>query len=700
MLSLGVYTGPHDPGACLIADGSVVTAIEEERLTRVKYGAIRNYHGLWEEFGERFGYYPWASISYCLQARSIGLDDVDQIVIADDYLAPMAGLNLPVRDPERLVVAREPSGSVHHYVHALSAFWASGFEEAAVLVVDGDGTWTEEGYEAETAYTFTRTGRHSTILKNRYAPVRTDFGAENLFNPGLGWMYEYITTFLGFYNTRAGVPDAGKTMGLAPYGGPRPELAGEWFHLGEGRFDFRPFLDWIVGMGYAEFLNDQSFSLVPDSANISSFAKDLAWKVQSELERGMLGLCGEVQRRTGQRNLCIAGGVGLNAVANGVLARSGIFDRIFVQPAAGDNGQAVGLAYYGYVNAGKARDLKPISHSYTGRGYDTTAIVEYLDAVGASYEVIDTDGLTDRTAAELAQGAVIGWFQGGSEYGPRALGHRSILADPRPEDMRDRINQQVKMREMFRPFAPSVLESHVNKVFDTSTAADTRFMLSCCPVREEWQQMVPAICHVDGTARIQIVAPDVDEQYHRLIASFFETTGVPLVLNTSLNIRGMPLVETPADAIQCLLSSDLDALYIHNIRVVYPEHERIRPDLAPGWTVAENEGRSVLTNGERTLSVTEEEARLLCRFDGARSLRDAVEAAGLKPDSEPPERIAERLVKYAYRAGAVTLRAGRLPFETRWTFGRLPLADGARRHTPYPGPVGPDKLILPRSVGR
>ncbi|MEQ4304953.1 carbamoyltransferase C-terminal domain-containing protein [Plantactinospora sp. B6F1] len=701
MFSLGIYTGPHDPAACLVADGRVVAAIEEERLTRVKYGTIRANLGLWEEYGDRFGYFPWSAIAYCLQAAGIGLDDVDRIVLADDYLAPMAALNIPVRDPERIVVARDPAGCAHHYMHALSAFYASDFDEAAVLVVDGDGTWTDAGYEAESAYVFDRDGGHRTVQKNRYVPLPTGGRVPHLFHSGLGWMYEYVTGLLGFSNVRAGVPDAGKTMGLAPYGGPSSLLAGKWFHERAGHFDFRPFLDWIVSAGYVDYLDDRSFKIIEDPDRISAYAMDLAWKAQSELERGLLALAAEVRRRTGRRYLCLAGGVGLNAVANGVLARAGIFDRVFVQPAAGDNGQAIGLAYHGYVTAGKARTLTPIRDSYTGTAYATEEILAHLQALRIPAEVIDGD-LAEHAAAELADGAVLGWFQGGSEFGPRALGHRSILADPRPEDMKDRINERVKMREMFRPFAPSVLSDLATEVFDISAGADLRFMLSCCGVREEWQKRIPAVCHVDGTARVQVVDAGTDQLYYELISRFHRLTGVPLVLNTSLNVRGMPLVETPADALQCLLSSDLDALYLHNIRVVYPPHASLHVRLADGWSLAGATGGATVRHARtgRALDVTEDGAALLDALDDGRTLHAATVAAGIGPDPDGARRTAGALLRRGYRAGALSVDAGGLPFDTRWTFGRLPRGEGSRPHSPFAGPIGPDGIRLPRSVGR
>jgi carbamoyltransferase len=680
-----VYTGGHDLGACLVENGRIVAMIEEERLNRIKHGLPTAARDLWREFGERFGYFPWASVAYCLDTAGLGLDDLDMIVLAQDRLSPLASLNLPMRDQSKIVIADQPAGGMHHYAHALSAFYASPFDRAAVLVMDGDGTWTQEGYEAETGYVFERTGAHREIFKNRYTPRPSATEPRLLLHPGLGYAYEYASRLLGFWNAATEVADAGKTMGLAAYGGPNPALAEPWIQLDGHRLDFAPFFAWLAASGLESLLVAGAGPvLIGDERNIGGFAKDLAWKVQHELERAVVGLAEELVRRTGEQYLCLAGGVALNSVANQRLGESGRFQRIFVQPAAADNGQAIGLAYQGQIMLGSGPRIMPIPHAYGGNSYTDDQIAAYLARAELEVDRFSPEEVCARAAAELAAGSVIGWFQGGSEYGPRALGHRSILADPRSPTMRDHLNRQVKFREPFRPFAPSILAERLTDVFEVEPDGDVRFMLRCVPVRPEWRDRLPAIQHADGTGRVQTVALPWSAVFWRLISEFDRLTGVPLVLNTSFNLRGMPLVETPADALHCFVSTSLESLYLGSLRVRQPGVGQLRIRIARGWTLTHDPKTSACAlsgGGPRPVVLSADERDLLAQCGAEIVLGAAGKAAGWPVDHPA---IAPRLLGLArrgLRAGALEGWLGDVRLGEPWYFGRaLP------RMAPLPWP--------------
>ncbi|MBV9449472.1 MAG: hypothetical protein JO345_26615 [Streptosporangiaceae bacterium] len=682
MLSLGIYSGGHDLGACLVNDGEIAAVIEEERLNRVKYGVMRSLEGMWADFGDRFGYFPWASVAYCLAKCGVGLDDVDAIVLPDFDRAPLAALNLPVRNPEKVIIADQPKGGVHHYIHALSAFFASPFDRAAVLVMDGDGTWTSEGFEAETGYVFDRSGENTEIFKNRYVPWRPAAGPAIPLNPGLGYMYEYVSRLLGFWNSRAGLPDAGKTMGLSAYGGPSEALHADWIAVDGHRIDFSPFREWLRDSALDGLLAADGVCLITDENAVGRPARDLAWKAQAELERGVLELCRWLHARTGAKNLCLAGGVALNSVANERICRESPFENVFIQPAAGDNGQSIGLAYEGHLRLGQAGRLRPIRHAFGGMSYPEEEVGKYLDLLGLRYERLTYDALPRDAAAELSRGNIVGWLQGGSEYGPRALGHRSVLTDPRPPGMKDKVNRDVKFREPFRPFAPSVLADHASEVFDVDSRADARFMLRCVPVRPGWRERIPAVCHVDLTSRLQIVTEAADPLFYTLIRCFTELTGVPLVLNTSLNLRGMPLVETPSDAVVCFVSTELSALYIGPFKVSQPSPGDLCLAVADGWTIRYDPAAAhpVLAAGTgRQLSLTGAEADVLTRCDLATPLRTVAQRAGWDTDDPETDPRLMALARRGLRHQALAGRAGDLPLHTRWTYGRLEMSRGARK---------------------
>lgn len=671
---LGVYTG-HDPAACLVVDGRVAVMIEEERLTRVKHGLPRSVRDLWPKFGGRFGYFPWASIAYCLDAARLGIDDLDAIVLPEDATGcDMASL-LPVRDRSRILVSTEPAGGAHHHRHALSAFLASPFDRAAVLVIDGDGTVTADGYEAESGYLFeSREAFAREVFKNRYP--------QGGLRAGLGWLYEYASAILGFVNTRVGyLGEPGKTMGLAPFGRASQAFEGAWVRRGEGfALDFTPFHEWLVQSGNHKRLafDSRDRALIQEESAITQEAKDLAWKAQAELEGALMHLVDRLHRATGAKALCIAGGVGLNSVANARILEKGPFKDVFIQPAAHDAGQAIGLAYEGWLRVGERvrpgggslPGIEPTRHAYSGRPYEDAEVKALLEAARLPFiELADDAALADDCAAALEKGRIVGWFQGGSEHGPRALGHRSILADPRDPDMKDRLNARVKFREGFRPFAPSVLRERAAEVFELT--GESPYMLLVVPVRKAWRKRVPAITHVDGTARVQTVDAEVEPRYHALISAFARRTGVPLVLNTSFNLRGMPIVESPKDALQCFVYTDMDALYLGRFKVTRPTARQLAPCAAPGWRfVVENElswgGQATRVRYQRgddekvEVRPVPELVTLCSLFDGKRSLHDALAMAlGQEP---PPDVLAAcvTLVQMLLRQGALRLRMGAL----------------------------------------
>lgn len=556
MLTLGLGGSNHDFAACLVENGEIAYAIEEERIARRKYSV-----GVNSLFNQ-----GWR---YCLDARGARLDDVEAIV-ADDTLLPPAYFNFR----SRTTLIR------HHRAHAASTFYPSPFERAAILVVDGAGSLIE-GHGVETLTTAIGDGTEITELSKVYGTNWSTDGLSRLrvYQAGdsdhsLGFMYKAASLANGFvlYEDKDWyLTEDGKTMGLAPYGGDRyrAEFARYLNLLPDGRYELH-----LKNGGLLDFIAHALDGLEGEER----FARgaDLAWAAQDLLEETLLHAVRQLHKDTGLSDLCLAGGVALNCVANGRLLREGPFDNVFVQPAAGDNGCAVGCAYHGYhVVLGQPRDRgagstqRPQRHAYLGRPYPDADVVAALDASGLPYRPVDQPA---RLGAELlSRGLLLGWFTGGSEFGPRALGHRSILADPRRADMKDILNSKVKHREWFRPFAPAVLAEHAAEYFELSI--ESPYMLLVAPVREEKREIVPAIVHVDGTARVQTVTRAESGAYHELIHWFHQLTGVPVVLNTSYNDRGEPIVETPGQALAFFGPSKLDYLVMDGYVVAHSEEE-------------------------------------------------------------------------------------------------------------------------------
>ncbi|MDT9683059.1 carbamoyltransferase C-terminal domain-containing protein [Streptomyces sp. TRM76323] len=566
MYVLGINLS-HDRAACLLRDGRIVAAVEEERLDRLKHSEGFIIHGHFEKLSKVL---PMKAITYCLDAAGIGIDDVD-VVVGNRPLGDEARerilRELPIRDKSKVHSLPMPS---HHLTHAYAGYLASPFDEAAVLVVDGVGSKVPGTGRIEKHTIFDGDG---TSLRR----VHAETFPEDWSEVGLGLFYSFFSAKLGFV-TRWGHPtfgdfgcggytEAGKTMGLAPYGRPRPE----WQRLltvKEGNVVIRTEdMEKAWDSWYAS--DGDGYDAKQKGSWQHQFAKDVAYKIQAETEEAMLELARYAHEVTGRSKLCLTGGVALNSVANQRIVAEGPFDEVYILPPAGDAGTAIGAAYYGYYSIAGGTERHPVRSGSTGRHYSDQEIEQAVRAAGEKVE--SRRATVAEVAALLAEHRLVGWFQGGSEIGPRALGHRSMLADPRHPEVRDYLNEVVKHREVFRPFAPSVLGEEADAWFEMH--GDSPFMLLVPEVREGLRTQVPAITHVDGTARVQTVEPDVNPRYHELISHFAELTGVPLVLNTSYNDAGEPIVETPADAVRTFLNTELDHLYIGDLLLTKPGRE-------------------------------------------------------------------------------------------------------------------------------
>jgi carbamoyltransferase len=585
MYVLGISCFFHDAAAALIQDGVLVAAAEEERFTRKKH-----------DFD-----FPSQAIRYALEAGGITSDDLDFVVFFEKPFVKferilMTSLQMfPRAMPvfreamvtwlldklwvralitEQLGIPREKLlFSKHHLSHAASAFFCSPFEEAAVLTVDGVGEWA--------------TATMGWAKGNEIHLTR-----EVRFPHSIGLLYSSFTAFLGFEVNEGEY----KVMGMAPYGQPR--------YVDEVRRLVRLFPDgsFQLDMDYFAFHRstkipysrkflrlfgdprppDDKFFTADSGwpsyfgeppANSGELARrnrhyaDLAASIQVVTEELLLNMARAVRRETGASRLCLAGGVGLNSVANWKILRDTGFEELYVHPAAGDSGGALGAALYAYHTLlGKPR-VFVMRHAFWGAQYAESDIRTFLDKEGIDYERYDEERLLDRTVDALLAGHVIGWFQERFEWGPRALGHRSILADPRRADMKDIVNTKIKFREPYRPFAPSVLNECVHDYFDApgiEQQLPARFMLLVVDVKPSQRDVIPAVTHVDGTGRLQTVVRDGNARYYDLIRRFGDATGVPVVLNTSFNLRGEPIVNTPQEAYTTFMRSGMDTLVLGN----------------------------------------------------------------------------------------------------------------------------------------
>ena len=559
MFPLG-YFG-HDASAALLLDGNVIACAAEERFTRVKYSLDLAGNTL----------LPRNAIRYCLVAAGISIHEVDMVAHYCNFTKATVDKRLELLRRfisstdalrversyqqvfqsmmEREVVCdqfKEMTGAFpkrffpvsHHKAHAASAFYPSRFKEALILTIDGTG-------ELESSLLAVGRNGHISEIESSFLPT------------SLGALYLLITVYLGF-NT---LGDEYKVMGLASYGdqGRFGDVFSELVTLDDSGKYSTPWL------GKAELKELILKKLGPPRKRNDPFEKrhaDIAAALQQTLNHAVLHRLRYAQAKTGMADLCMAGGVALNCTLNGVIARSGLFRNIFVQPSANDEGCSAGAALYAYVEMNKNSAVADMGweHVYLGPGYNDNELLAALETVEDKITWCKSDNIGMRVAQELAGGKVAGWFQGRMEFGPRALGNRSILADPRDAGMKDRINEKVKRRESFRPFAPAVLEEDANEFFDLTGIGTSPFMLFTVPVRESKRGLIPAVTHVDGTARIQTVSRKTNQKFWNLIAEFENITGVPVVLNTSFNVRNEPIVCSPHDALLSFLSTNIDCL--------------------------------------------------------------------------------------------------------------------------------------------
>ena len=578
---LGISAFYHDSAAALVVDGQIVAAAQEERFTRKKHDA---------EF-------PTQAIEYCLDHAGLTPDQLDFVGFYDKPFVKFERLletylavaprgfksflqSLPIWLKQKLHLRRELNRGLqhaykkryvfaeHHESHAASAFFPSPFEDAAVLTVDGVGEWATASYGVGR-------GNQLELTHELYFP----------HSPGL--LYSAFTYFCGF-RVNSGEY---KLMGLAPYGEPKYvdlilERLVDLKEDGSFRMDMSYF-DYCHGLTMTSSKFDQLFGGPPrkPESPLTQREMDLAASVQVVMEEIMLGMARHIHSDTGLQNLCLAGGVALNCVANGRVLREGPFENVWIQPAAGDAGGALGVALLIWHQL-LGNDRKPQSDdcqygSYLGPSYSTSEIRDYLDTVGASYSSFeDEDELCDAVAALIADEKVVGWMQGRMEFGPRALGGRSILGDARSTDMQSVMNLKIKFRESFRPFAPSVLQENVDQFFEMRPGEQSPYMLLVAPVRserrvtsetsratgldklKEKRSDIPAVTHVDYSARVQTVDAQRHGRYYKLLRKFEEKTGSPVMINTSFNVRGEPIVCTPEQAYRCFVSTNMDALVL------------------------------------------------------------------------------------------------------------------------------------------
>jgi carbamoyltransferase len=572
---LGLNSFHGDSAACIVRDGRLVAAAEEERFRRIKH---------WAGF-------PSEAIAYCLAEAGIGLDRVDHVAINQDSnanlwqkvrftVAKRPDLSLVL---DRLKNKRERAGVQehlerafpgqrftgrvhdveHHLAHLASAFLVSPYDEAAVVSVDGFGDFASAAWGV---------GRGTRI----------DIDDKVFYPHSLGIFYEAMTQFIGFHH----YGDEYKVMGLAPYG--EPVYLDEMRRIVRLQDDGSYALDlayfrhhrekveyqWengspTVGLLFTSALEDLLGPPRAEGEELSQRHRDIARSTQLMYEEAFFHLLNSIHRRHGVGALALAGGCAMNSVANGKVYRNTPFTKVYIQSAAGDAGGAIGAAFQVWHTLGEAGSERGFNmdHAYWGPGcgeYEIRALLDGraadLAAQGCTVErIADEAQLCARTAAAIAQGSVIGWFQGRMEWGPRALGNRSILGDPRRTDMKDILNLKIKRRESFRPFAPSILREAVPEWFEADD--DVPFMMQVYPVREDKRKLIPAVTHVDGSGRLQTVREDANPRYYRLIRTFGELTGIPIVLNTSFN-ENEPVVCRPEEALDCFLRTRMDVLVL------------------------------------------------------------------------------------------------------------------------------------------
>lgn len=611
MIILGISAFYHDSAAAIIRDGAIVAAAQEERFTRIKHDAS----------------FPRLALTYCLKEAGISGKDVDRVVyyekpfikfnrLIETYLAfAPRGFSFFLKSmpswlsdklfmreilyeelkktDEALSEKKKLLFSEHHFSHAASAFFPSPFDRAAILTMDGVGEW---------ATTSLSLGCGNNLYIER----------EIHFPHSLGLLYSAFTYFCGF-KVNSGEY---KLMGLAPYGMPRYTSL-----IFNNLIDVKSDGSFRLNMEYFTYCNNLKmtgrkfqdlFGVTPrdPQKNIENIYIDIAASIQAVTEEIIVRLARSIAKETGEKNICLAGGVALNCVANGKLLQENLFEGLFIPPAAGDAGGAIGAAYAAYYLHEKRPRLFPensdaMQGAFLGPSYSQEEIENTLKKIGAFFSVVDDDELLETTAKTLASGLSVGWRQGRLEFGPRSLGGSSILADPRSPMMQKILNQKIKYRESFRPFAPSILKERASKWFELDQ--ESPYMLLVAKVKSEHRKptseleeslsgiekmrvvrsTIPAVTHVDYSARVQTVSKDTNPRYYNLISKFEKLTGCPVLVNTSFNVRGEPIVDSPEDVFRCFMGTDLDFLAIGNcilwkkdqdakLKVIY--HSELEPD--------------------------------------------------------------------------------------------------------------------------
>ena len=561
MYTLGISCYYHDSAAAILKDGKVIAAVEEERFSRTKFD---------DDF-------PKQAIDWCLKESGISSQNLDSIAfydkpilkferLLDNYIAVAPrGLYsfldvIPKWIHKRLWVKDDISkylkgfnGTIifpeHHISHAAHTFFTSPFNESAILTVDGVGEWTTTAFGSASDTTIELTN-----------DIR--------WPHSVGLFYSAFTYFLGFKVNEGEY----KLMGLSAYGKPK-----YYDLIMENLIDVKNDGSIHLNMKYFSFTYDkvmtnQNFSdlfgIAPrkEDSNAKQIHYDIAASAQLVLEEILLRMANHVHKKTGMKNLCLGGGVALNGVVNYRILKEGPFENLHIPPSPGDGGSAIGCAQYlYYCHEKNKRKVEPNAERiqnnvYVGPSYSNDEIKSFLDMNKIQYKHLEKDSLLETTAQLIAEGNVVGWYQGKMEWGPRALGNRSILADPRNAEMKDILNEKIKHRESFRPFAPCILEEHLSEYFDIDIPSP--YMLLVAPVKKP--EKIPAVTHVDGTSRIQTVSKDTNPLYYNLIAEFYKITGVPVLINTSMNVRGEPIVNTIEQAYNMIIKTDMDYIVLGN----------------------------------------------------------------------------------------------------------------------------------------
>lgn len=575
MYSLGVNLS-HDRSACLIGDDGQIIAIAEERLDRIKHSSKPDLLDRWHAL------LPTRSIEYCLQTAGIGYQDLDVVVLCNAIMVIGNELrNLTVADCA-LQAPWAPHTRLHvinhHLAHAYSAFQPSGFDEATVVVADNSGGVV--GYhhacdgrrfpllERASIY-HAHEGRISLVEKISDRSVRNDEEAGLYLNcNSLGSLYEQATVHIGYTPHQVG-----KIMGLAPFGSLEyVEEMSRHIELTDYGFEISPALQLVTEQLFPNFYRRRFGAPGGQPEDPTANDAAVARAAQEVLEQVMTHLCRLAVERTGCRKLCMAGGIALNSVANTKIRRALGLDEMFVQPASADDGTALGAAVYGWceiLGHPYSKDTWSVSK---GRHYSRDEVLKAIEQAPSERFSTHLDADLSEVAQQIAEGRIVGWFHGGSEFGPRALGNRSILADARRTDMKDILNDRVKHREGYRPYAASVLAESAAECFDIEF--ESPYMLFVVEVLSDWRSKIPSVTHVDGTCRVQMVRREEAPSYHDLIRRFHHMTDVPMVLNTSFNVAGEPIVESPEDAIACFLGTEIDSLFLQG-------HLLVKPTAAP-----------------------------------------------------------------------------------------------------------------------